>query len=157
MTPEWVFLPRAHFERRGVRRGAPVRSPNRRFDMLQLGRVMAFVLVTLGVLPLKAEAWDRGAVKTFAVLPEGSSGPEGLEVDSAGNVYVTTFGFTSAGPASGLGQMFVFDAQGRLLRQLSVAGSSPHLLGLRFHPMTGVLLVNDFGAGQVLAVNPHTG
>jgi sugar lactone lactonase YvrE len=125
--------------------------------MLQLGRVMAFVLLTLGVLPLEAEAWDRGAVKTFAVLPEGSSGPEGLEVDSAGNVYVTTFGFTSAGPASGLGQLFVFDAHGRLLRQLSIAGSSPHLLGLRFHPMTGVLLVNDFGAGQVLAVNPHTG
>ena len=125
--------------------------------MLRLGRVMALVSLTLVVVPLQAEAWDRGAVKTFAVLPEGSSGPEGLEVDSAGNVYVTTFGFTSAGPTSGEGQLFVFDTHGRLLRQLSIAGSSPHLLGVRFHPMTGTLLVNDFGAGQVLAVNPHTG
>jgi sugar lactone lactonase YvrE len=125
--------------------------------MLRLGRAMAFVSLTLLLVIPQAEAWDRGAVKTFAVLPEGSSGPEGLEVGSDGNVYATTFGFTSAGPASGEGQLFVFDAHGRLLRQLSVAGSSPHLLGIRFHPRTGALLVNDFGAGQVLEVNPHTG
>jgi sugar lactone lactonase YvrE len=125
--------------------------------MLRLGRVLAFVSLTLVWVPRSAGAWDRGEVKTFAVLPEGSAGPEGLEVDSAGNVYATTFGFTSAGPTTGAGQLFVFDAHGRLQRQLSVAGSSPHLLGLRFHPITGALLVNDFGAGQVLEVNPHTG
>jgi sugar lactone lactonase YvrE len=125
--------------------------------MLRFGRAMAFVSLTFWIAPPRAEAWDRGAVKTFAVLPDGSSGPEGLEVDSAGNVYATTFGFTATGAATGLGQLFVFDARGRLLRQLSVVGSSPHLLGLRFHPMTGALLVNDFGAGQVLEVNPHTG
>jgi sugar lactone lactonase YvrE len=125
--------------------------------MLRLSRATALVTLLLLVAPLRANAWDRGAVKTFAVLPEGSSGPEGLEVDSSGNVYATTFGFTAAGAVSGAGQLFVFDRHGRLLRQLSVAGSSPHLLGLRFHPMTGALLVNDFGAGQVLEVNPHTG
>jgi sugar lactone lactonase YvrE len=40
---------------------------------------------------------------------------------------------------------------------IAVAGSSPHLLGLRFQPRTGKLLVIDFGAGQVLSVDPATG
>ena len=115
------------------------------------------VLIALLLMPWRAAAWDRGPVKTFAVLPSGSSGPEGLEVDSAGNVYVTTFGFTSSGPASGEAQLFVFDPHGHLTRRVSIAGSSAHLLGLRFHPTTGALLANDFGAGHVLSVNPHTG
>ncbi len=53
--------------------------------------------------------------------------------------------------------MIVFDHSGRLLRQLNVAGSSPNLLGLAFHPTTGELLVIDFGAQQVLRTNPVTG
>jgi DNA-binding beta-propeller fold protein YncE len=118
---------------------------------------MVFALVVLLGLPLLAGPFRRGHVKVFAVLPDGSSGPEGLEVDSAGNAYVTTFGFTAKGSASGLGQLFVFDDEGNLLRQVSIAGSSPHLLGLRFHPTTGALLVIDFGAGKVLDVNPRTG
>jgi sugar lactone lactonase YvrE len=51
----------------------------------------------------------------------------------------------------------VFNAQGKLLRQLTVAGASAHLLGLAFHPMTHQLLVLDFGAGKVLIVDPQTG
>lgn len=118
---------------------------------------MVFALVVLLGLPLLAAPFRRGHVKVFAVLPDGSSGPEGLEVDSAGNAYVTTFGFTATAPATGLGQLFVFNEEGERLRQVSIAGSSPHLLGLRFHPMTGALLVCDFGAGQVLDVDPQTG
>jgi sugar lactone lactonase YvrE len=114
------------------------------------------LLVVLLALPFPAAAWNRGEVKIFAVLPDGSSGPEGLEVGADGAVYVTTFGFTSTGAASGEGQLYVFDAGGRLLRRVSIAGSSPHLLGLRFHP-AGALLVIDFGAQQVLRVNPHSG
>jgi len=125
--------------------------------MLRLGQTLALVFSALVMLPPAARAWDRGEVKTFAVLPAGSSGPEGLEVDASGNVYATGFGFTATGAVSGEGQIWVYDRKGRLLRQLSVQGSSPHLLGLRFHPQTGALLVNDFGAGQVLSVNPHTG
>ena len=69
-----------------------------------------------------------------------------------------TFGFTAAGPVSGgQGEIYVYDDHGRLLRQLSVSGSSPHLLGLRFQPSSGRLLVNDFGAGRVLSVDPVTG
>jgi sugar lactone lactonase YvrE len=128
--------------------------------MRRLGKAAAFaspVLIAFLLTPSRAEAWDRGPVKTFAVLPSGSSGPEGLDVDSAGNVYVTTFGFTGSGPVSGEAQLFVFDRHGRLIRQVSIAGSSAHLLGLRFHPTTGALLANDFGGGKVLNVNPHTG
>jgi DNA-binding beta-propeller fold protein YncE len=125
--------------------------------MRRASPVIAFVLVVLLGLSLQAAPFRRGHVKVFAVLPAGSSGPEGLEVDSAGNAYVTSFGFTATGPASGPGQLFVFNGNGELLRQLSIAGSSTHLLGLRFHPTTEALLVCDFGAGQVLNVNPQTG
>src|SRR4029077_6655562 len=37
------------------------------------------------------------------------------------------------------------------------ANSSPHMLGLRFNPVNGFLLVLDFGAGTVLHVDPMTG
>ena len=124
--------------------------------MLRLDSATAFLLMSLA-LPGAAAAWDRGRVETFAVLPDGASGPEGLEVDGFGNVYAATFGFTAAGSATGEGQIFVFDRHGRFERQLSVAGSSPHLLGLRFQPSTGKLLVIDFGSGVVLDVNPRTG
>lgn len=115
----------------------------------------SLLLVFFVVAP--ARAWVRGIAETFAVLPDGSTGPEGLTVGPDGNVYVTTFGFNSQGPVSGPGQLFVFRPDGRLLRQVSIAGSSPHLLGLAFHPLTGALLVIDFGAGQVLQVDPTTG
>jgi sugar lactone lactonase YvrE len=104
-----------------------------------------------------AQAWDRGDTDIFAVLPAGATGPEGLAVGPDGNVYVTTFGFNSSGPVSGAGQLYVFNQNGQLLRQKSVAGSSSHLLGIGFHPTTHALLVIDFGAAQVLKVDSHTG
>lgn len=125
--------------------------------MLRPSHLAALAFAVLTALPPHALAWTRERATVFAVLPEGASGPEGLEVDAAGNVYVATFGFTSAGPVSGQGQIYVFDRDGQLVRQVSVAGSTPHLLGLRFHPMTGALLVIDFGAAQVLDVDPVTG
>ena len=125
--------------------------------MRRVRDAVAVLSVGLSLLGGAAGAWDRGRVRTFAVMPPGSSGPEGLEVGPRGHVYVTGFGFTAAGPASGDGQLTVFDERGRLLRQVPVHPSSPHLLGLAFHPHTGTLLVNDFGGGQVLAVDPRTG
>ena len=120
-------------------------------------RASLLLFIAVFLLAGPVHAWDRGRVRTFAVLPPGSTGPEGLEVGPRGHVYVTGFGFTAAGPATGEGQLTVFDEKGRLLRQVTVHPSSAHLLGLAFHPHSGVLLVNDFGAGQVLAVNPRTG
>jgi hypothetical protein len=54
----------------------------------------------------------------------------------------------------------VFDHSGRLLRVLNVEGSSNLLLGLGFHRLTGhhvELLVIDFGAKNLLRVDPRTG
>jgi sugar lactone lactonase YvrE len=38
-----------------------------------------------------------------------------------------------------------------------VWNSSPHMLGLAFNPVNNFLLILDFGAGNVLNVNPQTG
>jgi sugar lactone lactonase YvrE len=107
--------------------------------------------------PIPAGAWERGSAEIFAVLPDGATGPEGLTVGRDGKVYVTTFGFNASGPQAGPGQLYVFSHGGRLVRQVSVAGSSPNLLGLAFHPTTHALLVIDSGAGQVLKVDPQSG
>ena len=124
----------------------------------------ALITVLLLALPLltpaalcQQTASNRTAAEIFAILPDGSTGPEGLTVSADGNVYVATFGFNQNGAVTGSGQLFVFNPEGHLLRQVSIAGSSPHLLGLAFHPTTGALLVIDFGAGKVLNVNPVTG
>ncbi len=125
--------------------------------MLRTSQLAVLALAVVTSFPLRAAAWNREHAATFAVLPEGASGPEGLEVDDDGNVYVATFGFNSAGPVSGEGKIYVFGRGGVLQRQLSVAGSTPNLLGLRFQPNGQALLVVDFGAAQVLKVDPNTG
>src|SRR5262245_8376728 len=102
-----------------------------------------------------AMAWDRGTVQTFAVLPEGAPKVEGLTVGEDGNVYVSTVDPTN--PAGAPSQLFVFDDNGKLLRTMTIGGSSNATLGLGFNPITHQLLVIDFGAGKVLNVNPTTG
>jgi sugar lactone lactonase YvrE len=116
---------------------------------------LVFLLLAAG----SANAWIRSPATGFATLPPGAVNPEGITADAAGNIYVTTFDPTGATP----GQLVVFSASGKLLRKVNVAGASPQLLGLAFHPSTGVLLVIDFGpvlgggAARVLEVNPLTG
>src|SRR5664280_1179415 len=88
----------------------------------------------LNLMP--AQAWDRGDTDVFAILPDGATGPGGLTVGPNGDVYVTTFGFNASGPVSGAGQLYVFNKNGQLLRQRSVAGSTSHLIGIGFHPTT---------------------
>ena len=105
-------------------------------------------------LSLDAAAWDRGAVQRFATLPAGAYNPEGIAVEPrSGDVYVTGFDPTNTHKA----QIYVFDDHGRYKDTIFVAGSSAALLGLDFHPDTHALLVIDFGAGNVLDVDPHTG
>ena len=55
------------------------------------------------------------------------------------------------------GTLIVFDPNGKHLRTVTIAGSSPWLLDLRFHPQTGQLLVIDYKAAKVLSVDPKTG
>jgi streptogramin lyase len=123
-------------------------------------RLRAAALTCAGLMfsPLSAtpaSAWDRGEVETFAVLPAGTPMIEGLTVGRDGNVYVTTFDPASTTGAPAL--LFVFNDNGRLLRRVSIVGSSPATLGLAFHPTTHTLLVVDFGAGNVKSVDPQTG
>ncbi len=124
--------------------------------MSAISRAALFLVACFALVPLDAAAWDRGRVERFASLPEGSPNPEGIN----GDVYVP--GFAPTAP-SGPGKLFVFDEDGDLLRALNVTGSSPALLGLAFHPTNRLpngrrqLLVIDFGAGNVLSVDPMTG
>lgn len=123
-------------------------------NRLLLG-IVASILLLYFALP--AGAWHRTHAKILAILPNRSGGPEGLTVGPDGNVYVASFGFDSSGPLTGLGQLFVIAPDGHLLRHVGIQRSSPHLLGLAFQPGSGALLVLDFGAGNVLNVDPVTG
>jgi len=58
---------------------------------------------------------------------------------------------------TGNATLYVIKPNGKVLRELAIANSSPHVLGLRFNPVNGFLLVLDFGAGRVLHVDPMTG
>jgi len=111
--------------------------------------------ILLLLLPLSASAWIRSPVTNFATLPDGATNPEGIAVGPDGNIYVSTFAV--GGTDSGAGEIFVFNKGGRLIRKIIVAGSSNLLLELAFHPITGDLLVIDFGNQQVLDVDPITG
>jgi sugar lactone lactonase YvrE len=104
-----------------------------------------------------ALAWERGETHTFAVLPQGATGPEGIAVAQDGKVYVGTFGFTTTGSVAGPRKIYVFDDNGRLLRTLTVGGSTTQLLGLGFNPNMNALLAVDFGAGNVRSVDPQSG
>lgn len=123
--------------------------------MFSLRNAGVLILTSLLLCPLSVGAWERGDVESFATLPAGNANPEGITVDTKGNVYVTTFAPTA--PAGQLGRLFVFSPNGQLVRQVSIVGSSGALLGLDFHPQTGALLVLDFGAAKVLKVDPVTG
>ena len=126
---------------------------------MKLSRLSVLTLLLL-LTAAPAHAWIRSPATEFATLPPGAVNPEGIASDAAGNVYVTTFDPTGQTP----GQLIVFSASGKLLRQVAIAGASPQLLGLAFHPTTGALLVIDFGpvlapggAARVLQVDPSTG
>ena len=121
--------------------------------MSAVSRITLFLLASF-LVAFNASAWDRGKVERFATLPAGALNPEGIAVEPrSGDVYVTGFNPAGTGPA----QIYVFDDDGRFKRTITVSPSSSALLGLDFHPTTHRLLVIDFGAGNVLDVNPISG
>jgi streptogramin lyase len=122
---------------------------------MSLRRLAVLSFLGLMIASPVSLAWQRGEVQKFATLPSGFANPEGLTVNRQGHVLVTTFAVSAA--AGTPGQLFEFDPNGNLVRQVAISGSSNLLLGLAFHPQTGALLVLDFGKSQVLRVNPEDG
>src|SRR5215469_5642344 len=122
---------------------------------------LGLMIGTLAAAP--AYAWNRGNVQVLTVLPDLLNQPgvkssvEGLTVGPDGNIYVPTFGFNTQGATSGPANLFVISPNGKIVRQVTIANSSPHILGLGFNPVNNFLLVLDFGAGKVLHVDPVTG
>jgi len=110
-----------------------------------------FLLAT----PVALAAFERGNVERFATLPAGEAHPEGICTGPDGNVYVVTVAANK--PDTSGGTLIVFDPKGKHLRTVTIPGSTPWLLDLRFHPKTGQLLVVDYKAAKVLTVNPLTG
>jgi SMP-30/Gluconolactonase/LRE-like region len=110
---------------------------------------------------LPAGGWERGVVDVLAVLPDVTPGVqssvEGLTVGLDGNIYVPSFGYNTQGALTGNAVLFVISPKGDIVRQVTIVNSSPHMLGLEFNPVTGALWVLDFGAGNVLDVDPRTG
>ena len=104
-----------------------------------------------------ANAWKRGEVNVLATLPAATGSVEGLTVGPDGNIYVPSFGFNATGALTGNALLFVISPNGKIIRKLTIANSSPHMLGLRFNPATHALWVLDFGAGNILNVDPYTG
>jgi sugar lactone lactonase YvrE len=115
--------------------------------------VLGLMIGVLAVAP--AHAWKRGSVQTLATVP--GNDVEGLTVGPDGNIYVPTFGFNAQGAVPGNATLFVFSPNGKTINQVTIANSSPHMLGLAFNPVTNKLWVLDFGAGNVLNVDPKTG
>jgi DNA-binding beta-propeller fold protein YncE len=121
----------------------------------------ALGLLVGALAAVPANAWKRGDVDVLAVLPDVTPGVkssvEGLTVGPDGNIYVPTFGFNTTGAIAAPAVLFVISPSGNIIRKVTIANSSPHMLGLRFNPVNQHLIVLDFGAGKVLDVNPENG
>jgi hypothetical protein len=94
-------------------------------------RIIWCVAVLLGLVAAapSASAWDRGDADVLTVLPNTSSGQpssvEGLTVGPDGNIYVPTFGFNATGALTDNATLYVLKPNGKVLRQVTIANSSP--------------------------------
>src|SRR5215469_10590007 len=102
--------------------------------MIKTWIIAAAIAAALGALTsAPADAFDRGNVDVLAVLPNTTTGQpasvEGLTVGPDGNIYTPTFGFNTTGALTGNAALFVIAPNGKLVRQVAIANSSPHMLG----------------------------
>src|SRR5262249_36187925 len=84
----------------------------------------------IGVLAISPpSAWTRGNVQVLTVLRDlGGKGPgqpvkssaEGLTVGPDGNIYVTTFGSNTKGPAPGPANLIVISPNGKIVNQVPI-------------------------------------
>lgn len=125
--------------------------------MTRLRFAAAALALSVGALAaMPAQAWKRGDVDVLATLPFATGSVEGLTVGPDGNIYVPSFGFAGKHALTGNALLFKITPDGKVT-SVTIKGSSPHMLGLRFNPGTGALWVLDFGAGNVLSVDPTNG
>jgi sugar lactone lactonase YvrE len=122
--------------------------------MIFMRLAVALCAALFASFALPAAAWNRVHATQFATLPAGTAHPEGITADTKGNLYVADFDVSGN---TSIGNIVVFDRNGRWLRTLEVANGSNLLLGIAFNPATGDLLVCDLGKSQVLKVDPQTG
>ena len=128
----------------------------KRCDM-RMNRAKTFLtLLVLLATPIAVQAFERGKVERFATLPAGEAHPEGICVDREGNVYVVTVAANKPDTSGGTLHC-VRSQRANTCGPSRIAGSTPWLLDLRFHPHTGQLLVIDYKAAKVLSVDPMTG
>jgi hypothetical protein len=117
----------------------------------------ACVGLAIAISSTPAAAWERGTVENF-LLPSDSPMAEGLTVGPNGLIYAATFNPTGSGPS----KLITFNPDGSVNNEVNIQGSSQAMLGLEVIPTNPPtkspgLLVLDFGAGKVLAVNPTNG
>ena len=127
-----------------------------------IGAALVLMIGALAAVP--AHAWDRSKVDVLTVLPNVAPGVqssvEGLTVGPDGNIYVPSFGANTTTFQSfpvPHAVLFVIRPDGDVIRKVTIQNSSPHMLGLAFNPVTNALWVLDFGAGNVLQVDPVSG
>src|ERR1700721_616655 len=85
--------------------------------------VLGLLVGALGGAP--AKAWKRGGVNVLATLPAATGSVEGLTVGPDGNIYVPTFGFNASGALSGNALLFLISPNGKIIRKVTIANSSP--------------------------------
>src|SRR5690349_24373989 len=101
---------------------------------------LAAMLVAVRVVAFTAPAaaWNRSPATQFATLPAGAAHPEGITADASGTLYVADFDVSGK---TSVGNIVVFDRNGRWLRTLQIFKGSALLLGIAFNPVSGDLLV----------------
>ncbi len=124
-------------------------------------KIAAALGLMIGLLAAApASAWERGNVDVLAVLPESSwraeqrRRPHGRTRRQHLRTDVRLQHHRARSQANAV--LFVISPNGKLVRQVTIANSSPHMLGLAFNPVTTPVGPRLRGR-KCLQVDPVTG